>query len=592
LLNNLTKTQIESIRLQMRNERDQHLPVWKLLSMYIAPRRLKDDGCPRIDGRRKDQHIIRNTAGQSLRTFVSGMQNGATPRSRPWFDMVTSNPQDMKSSRVQNYLEDSEQIMQNHLQVSNFYRVMPLAYKDIGVFSNSAFAMLPHPRYGFYFYPYTIGTYAYSTDPEGNANMFTRDTVLTVRQTVETFGQLGPTGQINWSNFDPSIKNAWESARYLDEVTVAQVILPNPNYNPVAAKSAITPLASKYQSFTYMTAMNGQAGGIPFQGGNGFRDEASIGNRSDYLKVTGYNYFPVIVGRWEQEAEGSYGIDGPGHIALSDIITLQEQEKLRMEGSYKLVKPPMVGHAALRRHQSSILAGGITYLDDRGMNLGFKPAFTVGPALADLVQNKEEVESMIRSAFYEDIFLMLNSQGVKTHVTKAEINERSAERMSILSPVLGQLDFDITSKVINNGIRILEDQERLPQRPDELVGRDLRPEYTSILAQASKASLINTQERFINFLASYAQATSNPALMAIVDDEAFIREYASNIGLNPKLMADEDAFAAALEAAAQNAAQQQQLQTAQIQADSANKLANTPLNNGSLLDTLAQASSA
>lgn len=597
--NDLSKARIDNLRLQMVHERDLHLPVWKLLSKYIAPRRLKEDHSPRIDGRRKDEHIIRNTAGQSLRTFVSGMMNGATPKSRPWFDMVTANPSDMDSSRVKNYLEDSEKIIQNHLQVSNFYRIMPLAYKDVGIFSNAAFAMLPHPRYGFYFYPYTIGTYAFSTDPEGNANMFTRETTLSVRQCVETFGKLNDAGRIIWDNFHPHIKNSWEKARYLDDVEISQVICPNNNYNPTVAQKEIDPLYSKYQSFTYMTGFGRGSSSIPYQGGNGFREQQNYNKNklgpdesAEYLKVSGYNYFPVITPRWEQEPEGSYGIDGPGHMALSDIITLQEQEKLRMEGAYKNVRPPMVGHAALRRHASSILAGGITYLDDRSMNMGFKPAFQVGPALADLVQNMQDVEMMVKKAFYEDIFMMLSSQDVKSHVTKAEINERSAERMAILTPVLGQFDFDVSSKIITNAQMILEDQGRLPQRPEELVGRDIRPEYTSILAQASKASLINTQERFINFLSSYAEATGKTEVLAIMEDEQFIRDYADNIGLNPKHLATDQDYAERVEDIVQQKAEQARLDRAAVQAESAQKLSNTPLNNGSLLDTMSQASQA
>jgi len=584
--NRMSKGRIQSIRTQMINERDQHLPTWRLLSKYIVPRRLKEDGSPRIDGRRKDEHIIRNTAGLSLRTYVSGMMNGATPRTRPWFDMVTSDHKLTGDDSVKRYLEDVEKTIQSYLQLGNFYRVLPLAYKDVGVFSNAAFAMLPHPKYGFYFYPYTIGTYAFSTDAEGNSNMFTRDSILTVRQCVETFGNLKETGQIDWSNFNPAIKSAWDSARYLDDVNISQVIIPNASFNTETAANSLDPLDKKFQAYTYTTGVGGQSTGplTPDQNSTGFREQQA-GNE-DYLKVSGYNYFPVITPRWEIEPEGSYGIDGPGHMALSDILTLQDQEIMRMEGAQKLVRPPMVGHASMRRHQSSILAGGITYVDDRAANLKFQPAFTVGPALAELVQNEREVEEMIRSAFYYDIFMMMSGQEVKSHVTKAEINERSAERMTMLSPVLGQFEFDITSKVINNAQLILEGQGRMPEKPEQMRNKSIRPEYTSILAQASKASIINTQERYANFLGSLAQATGNPAIVKLLKEEQYARSYADNIGLDPNLLRTEEEYSDIVEQQNQQAEENRAMERAQVQVDSINKLGNTPAQEGSMLDTL------
>lgn len=601
MLNEITKAEVDALRITMRNEMKMHLPVWRLLSKYIAPKRLKENG-KRVDGSRKDQHIIRNTAGRSLRTFVSGMMNGATPRSRPWFDLVVSDPMLMDSAKVKKHMEAREKILNNYFQVSNLYRALPLMYKDVGIFSNSACAQLPHPRYGFYFYPYAIGTYAFSCDAEGNTNMFTRDTTMTVRQVVQEFAPLNPkSGRPDLSRMDKAVAAAWESARYLDDVHVAQVILPNPNYNPTTARTSLNPRASKFQAYTYVLGMGGHNNTLPVQGGMGFRDNArnktgdnynSVESETqDYLKVSGYNYFPVITPRWEIEPEGSYGIDGPGHIALSDVITLQEQEKLRMEGSYKLVRPPMLGHASLRRHHSSILAGGITYLDDRGMNIGFKPAFEVGPALADLVANQADVESAIQSAFYEDLFMMLSGQETKSHVTAAEVNERSAERMAVLAPVLGQWDFDISSKVIDNSQIILESQGRMPERPEEMRDKDIRPEYTSILAQAAKASLITTQERFVNFLASYSQSTGNPSLMKIAKDEQFIREYASNIGLNPQLLNDEREYKKIAEAMMQQQAAARQVEVAGQQAQTAKTLSETRVDQGSLLDTMAEASS-
>lgn len=529
-----TRSQIDNIRLSLRTEMQRHLPKWRMLSKYISPQRLKEDN-QKVDGRRKDQYIINNQAGRSLRTFVSGMMNGATPRNRPWFNVVSNDPRIKKTSSTERYYEDVKKTINSHFNTSNLYRVLPMAYKDVGTFSNSAFAMLPHAKHGFYFYPFAIGTYAFATDNEGKTNMFTRDFTLTVRQLVETYASKDDAGRIIWHNIPDQIKVKWDAALYLEQIVLTQVIVPNATYNPLVP--SLNPADKKFQSYTYI--IRSSTGSLPSQDPQGFRQE-NTGPKSrldtgltPFLKVGGYNYFPVITPRWEVEPEGFYGVDGPGEIALSDIMTLQVQEKFRLEGVEKLVRPPMVGHASLRRHQSSILAGGITYVDDRGMQQGFKPAFTLNPQLSELIGSKEEIQGYIKTSFYEDLFLQLTSQPTVSHVTAAQINQQTAEAMAAMAPVLGQWDHDMSGPIIENAQIILEDAGRMPRKPEELKGVAVVPEYISVLAQASKASLIVTQEKFIGFAAQTAEALGDPTLLKLVNGEEQIRAYAENSGLGP-----------------------------------------------------------
>jgi hypothetical protein len=582
-----TKSEIENLRIALRHEMHQHLPKWRTLARYIAPKRLKER-TRKVDGRRRDEDIINNQAGRSLRTFVSGMMNGATPRTRPWFNLTTSNHQANQEQRVKKYFTEVEKILNTHFQISNLYRTLPIAYKDLGVFSNSAFAMLPHAKHGFYFYPFAIGTYAFACDREGTTNMFTRDFTLNIKEIVQTYGQLKPNGQIDWVNIPNTVRNKWDQKHYLEEVLLSQVIVPNPSYDPT--KRSLNPEDKKFISYTYVQGYSGS--GNPSVVGNqsstGFRQELSDFNQGEvpFLKVSGYNYFPVITPRWEIEAEGYYGIDGPGEVALSDIMTLQREEAFRFEGVEKLIRPPMVGHASLRRYQSSILAGGITYVDDRGMAHGFKPAFELNPQLSELVASKEEIQMYIKEAFYEDLFRQMSARPTVSHVTKAEIDQRSSEAMAAITPVLGQTDEDMTSKIIDNAILILGEQAKLPERPRQLINARLMPEYISVLAQASRASLLTTQERVLTFTSQVAQALQEPSLLKIMKAEDHVRFYAENAGLDPNLILDEREFGQVQEAS-------NQAQLAQIQADqqaqgaqTAKTLSETQTSGGSLLDQL------
>lgn len=584
-MSKLTISETMQLRSSLRQELSYYLPEWQLASMYVAPQRFRTPG--QKGGKRNDRKIIKNQAGRSLRTFVSGMMNGATPKSRPWFNLTVSDHKKANSSSAKKFFAASEKVLNDHFQISNLYGVLPLSYKDVGVFSNSAFAMLPHPTYGFYFYPFAMGTYAFACDAEGNTNMFTRDFSMSVRQVVETYGKLKMNGQIDWSTLPEWIQVQWKAARYLETVTLTTVIVPNSTYNPASAKARpFNQELKKFQAYTYLQSMGSN---IPPQTSAGFRTEQSLGEK-EYIRISGYDYFPVITPRWEVQAEDNYGIDGPTQMALSDVMTLQEMEKARLDAVAKLVRPPMVGHASLRRHQASILAGGITYVDDAGASAGFKPAFEIDPKLAELIADQQEYTTSIRSCYYEDLFLMLSQGETKTHISAREIDEKAAERMNALAPVLGQLDLDQNSKIIRNAQIILEGLGRMPERPRELIGENLRPEYISTLHQAAKVAQLNGMERMMNFASSVANATQDPIVLKIFKGEDYVRRYADFMAIPPDLMRDEGEMDDIRQEVAANNQQQLNAQLQAQGAETAKNLSQAELGKGSMLDAMASSS--
>lgn len=573
---------LESLRSVMVSDRSRHLTVWKEIAEFMSPSRIKTNPHNSNDGSRKDKKILKNAAGLALRTFVSGMMNGATPQSRPWFNLTVTDRVAANDTSAKRYFSESESILNSHFQVSNLYRVLPTSYKDVALFSNSAFAMLPHDVFGFWFYPFAVGSYCIGSDFEGNVNSFTRDFSLTARQVVERYGTLKPTGHIDWDNsLNDYIKSLWESKRYQDRVVLTNTILPNmsPSATPLFSKDKV------YQSYTYLQG----GGGYPNQSPRGFANSGSAdmnsrGGSSQFLSIKGYDYFPVIAPRWEVQSEDDWGSDGPGHLALGYVKTLQEKEKYRMEAVAKIIKPPMIGPAALRRHQASILAGGITYIDESEKGT-FRPAFQVDPKINELVQSQLEDISDIKSCFYEDLFLMLAGDRPTSHVTAREIEERSAEKLQAISPVLGQLDHDQNGRIIENAYMLLSQAGKLPKLPKVLQGKTMRPEYISVLAQAAKASQMVSVERAVNFTSSLAQVTGDRSLMQMLNNEMLLRKYYEYVGIDPTLSRDESEFAQIRNAIALQAQQQAQAQQMAQAAQTAKDMSQAKVGEDSVLDS-------
>lgn len=577
--------------------RDPYVPGWRRQGRFIAPQRfIETEPQRRNQGPNSTRDILTNQAGRSLRTFVSGMMNGATSRARPWFSLTTVNTV-TKSASVDRYFSQCVKILNEYLQISNFYRVLPMSYKDIGIFSNSAFAMLPHERTMFTFLPFAVGTYAIGTDSEGTVNTFTRDFCLTVRQVVEQYGQLKPNGHIDWSNFDPWVQQAYERSNYQMSVTLNNLILPNANPVPDSLYSGDS---MKYQSYTTIRgAGNGVGAGALFETGYRYtnRNGSDINKferrdpeKAEFCSYRGWDYFPVIANRWEVAPESDYGVDGPGHMAIDDIISLQETEKYRMEGVAKLVKPPMIAPASLRRHQATILAGGITYVDESSEGTKFRQAFEVDPKMSELLSSQQDYKNAIRTAFYEDLFLMMNEEKKISHVTAREIEERSAEKLIGIGPALGQLDIDQNSRVILNGMHMLQKRGKLPAAPREIQGQQVRPEYISVLAQAAKASMINSTEKLVSFVTTFATTSGDPSLMKMINGEKLIRQYADYLGTDPELILDEYEYATLKKGILEQQAQQVQQDQYQKASETTKNLSQSQVGGTNLLELMGQQS--
>ncbi|MBF31868.1 MAG: putative portal protein [Prokaryotic dsDNA virus sp.] len=577
----LSFTQVQQIRNQLIVDRSRHLETWRKRAKMMSPNRFNNNPSDKNRGQRKDQDIINSQVRRSLRTFVSGMMNGATSRARPWFKLISVDESKGNSTAARRWFADVERIILAHMQVSNLYRVLPMAYKDVGVFSNAAYGMLPHDRFGFHFQPFTIGSYCIANDSEGNVTTFMRDFNLSIRQVIETYADETPSGQIDWSKFDPWIKDSWDNQRYQDTVNLVVMIVPNkaPKENP------LFPEDRAYQSYTYV---NGSGSNVNSSGSR--TSLMSFSNK--FLSVKGYDYFPVIAPRWEVAPEEDYGDESPGCLAEGDCNTLQELERANLEAVDKLIRPPMVGPAALRRSQASILAGGITYLDEQDSTKQFRPAFTVEPKISELLNQREETRQAIRSAFFEDLFKMLSDEKTVSHVSAREIEEKAAEKLSAIGPILGQLDQDQNRRLVENSFRLLMAQGKLPPKPPELEGAEIRPEYISILAQAQKASLITSTEKLVAFVAQSAEAFKDPSLLKLIKPDLMVRQYADYLGVDPALIRDELEYEQIQEAQAAVQAQAQAQATQAQAASTAKDLSQAKVGEGGLLDQFAGAQQA
>lgn len=562
----------EKLRTSLEAERSTFMPHWRSLADYILPMRPRFTLSKTNRGDRRNNKIIDSTATLAVRTLRSGMMGGVTSPARPWFRLSTPEPGLAEYGPVKEWLHLVTQRMVTIFLRSNLYNALPVVYGDMGTFATAAMFIEEDFDDVIRCYPLPVGSYMLATDDKGRVRVFFREYRMTVRQLVEKFGEAEPGGEPKWEHFSSRVKEQWDRGQTETWVDVCHVIQPNDEYDP-------NKMDSKYKRFRSVYYEKGTGSGS----GNYMAYESE-----KYLRDRGYDYFPVLAPRWEVTGNDVYGTDCPGMTALGDTQALQTMHKRKAQAVDKMVNPPLWGPSSLRTQKVSILPGDITYHDARDGTQGLRPVFEVDPKTRELEGSIQEHQFRIRRAYFEDLFLMLATDGRQQPPTAREVEERHEEKLLALGPVLEQLNQDLLDPLIDVTFAVMLRQGLIPDPPEEIQGMDLKVEYISIMAQAQKMAGLAGIERFTGFVGEVAQY--DPAVLDKVDRDQLIDEYGDITGVPPQIVRGDEDVAAIREQRAQAEAQAREMEAMREGAGMAKDLSQADTGgNNALADLLRQA---
>lgn len=500
------------------------------------------------------------------------MMAGITSPARPWFRLTTPDPDLAEFGRVKEYLHTVGQRMSNMFLKSNLYNTLPVVYGDLGTFATAPMSVEEDFEDVILTRSYPVGSYMIAKDHRGKVNVFMREFAMTVSQVVEKFATYdAKTGKPLWDNFSSFVKSSYERGQTEQWVYVVHVIKPNPDFNPFKFQSKNKRFISCY--YEQGGAANGAVNYIT----------SEIDN-DKVLQEKGFDRFPVLVPRWEVTGEDVYGTDCPGITALGDIKGLYIMEKRKAQAVEKLVNPPMVGPTLMKTMKSSILAGEITYIDEREGQKGFRPAHEVNPRVQELLLDIEKHEQRIRRAYYEDLFLMMANSD-RRNITAREIEERDEEKLLALGPVLEQLNQDLLDPLIDISYHNMNEQNQLPPPPEELQGMALKVEYVSIMAQAQKLVGLSSVERFTSFAAQVASV--DPSVLQKINSDELIDTYAEITSIPPKIVRTDEEVAEIRDNQAKAAQAQATMEALKQGAGAAKQLSETDISGDNALTALA-----
>lgn len=547
---------------EMKNQRTQYEAHWRDISQYLLPYRLRLQLSEQNKGDRRNLSIYDSTAVAAVRTGEAGMMSGFTSPAKRWFRLyVSSDPEMVEFGPVKHWLDEVTNTMMAVFERSNTYITLPTLYGDMMGFGTGAMSVEEHFDTVIHTRVFPCGSYWIAQDDWGVVNVFYREFRMTVRQLYQRFG-----GDADYSEH---VRGLAEQRKWEEWVDVGHIIKPND------AANADSPYAKDKKFYSCWYELGASSAN---------RNYLNASNADRFLSESGFDSFPILVGRWKQSEGDVYGIDCPGMMAIGDIKTLQLAEKRAWQGVEKIVNPHWIAPTGMQQRDNAFLPGEVTWLDEREGMKGLRPAHELNANfLAPLEEKQAQVRQRINEAFHVPLFRMLEFLEDRER-TATEIAERKDEKLTQLVPTIGQVGRGVHNPLIERTFEIMVRQQLVPPAPEELQGAKLDIEYLGVLAQAQKSVQIAPIERLATFVSSMAEV--RPDILDKMDFDQAVDEVATALGVPAAVVLDDDRVAEIRAGRAQAMEQQKALEVVAEGSKAVKNLATSPTGEDNALTRL------
>jgi hypothetical protein len=355
---------------------------------------------------------------------------------------------------------------------SNLYDEIASTYKEVLIFGTGCLYIEEDPLEIFRCRSFTVGEYAIGQDDKQRVNRFTRILKYTAEDLANEFGEKNVPKEILMKLQYKEADNTVYEVRHLIE--------PNTDYVP----DALGQEGMQYRSLYWLP------GHI----------------EPEFLRIHGYNEFPVMVPRWRLVGNDLYGSEHPGEMALDDARTVQDIEADERRALQMSVMPAMLAPESMRKKFFDLRPGKFTYFDElvAGAAPNVMPAFNVNFDHKAAAEKIERLIKDIEKAFYVDLFQMWASD-MRQGRTATEIEAREQEKGYALEPVQTRFSYDLHDPMVNRTFNMAYRAKLLPEMPPEMQEQGRKIEYTSALARLQKLSMQGGIETLIAVTSRLAQ---------------------------------------------------------------------------------------
>ena len=501
------------------------------------------------DVRNKGVEIFNNVATRAHRAVSAGLMSNASSPARPWFSFGTLDPELSRRHSVRTWMDLLRKTCLGIANRTGTYRALHHVYNEMPLFGTAANIVVPSVDRTLQHVPLTMGQYCIAVDNFGRPDTVYRKFRMTVGQMLQEFG-----AEVCSSH----VKTLARRGLFDTWITIVHAIEPRVVRKYTSLDNLDMPWASIY-----------------------FEEACSD---DQILRESGFRYFPAICPRWSVLGLESWGY-GPGVECLSDVRGLQVKEFRKAQAIDWKTHPPLQKPAEMAGREVNQAPGGETVVSDPS-GAGIRPSWQVMLELRDLDNDIMQTERRINETWYADLFRMISMLSDTTQRTRAEILERSEERLLALGPVVERLTDEALEPMVD--ILVEAALPMMPPPPPELEGQELSIEFISPLAQAQKSIGANQIDRMIGTIRVLAEM--KPDAMDKLNVDETIDVYGDMIGVDPRMIVpgNKVAMIRKARAEAQAAIQQAETMATQMGAVKDASTALTAAQQNSQMDVLGQ----
>ncbi len=449
-------------------------------------------------GAKQTRQIYDSTAIHANKLLAASLSSNLTPSNGKWAYLKLRDERLNKMKEVQNWLEYCGNAMDMARHQSNFNSASKSGYSLAGALGTFALFVEENPKSlgGLHYKCFQTGRFVIGEDSNEKPNLFFRKVNLTSWEAVKKFG----------SKCSDRIIKTSENKKDRDKLfPFLWAILPRDQWKENKRSKNPKPWISLYIEY----------------------------EEKKKVSEGGYHEFPVMIPRWEKQAEEKYS-RGPGFDTMPDMRTLNKAVELDLRGWAKVIDPPIFIRDQGVIGSVRVTPSGITYIRGNPKDSVF--LMPLGQRF-DVTQIKvQDLRESIRRAFFSDQLQLQETP----QMTAAEVYVRYELMQRILGPTLGRYEDELLNPDIEREFGIMFRGGMFPPMPEVLkrhAGRDILDiEYEGPLARAQRLGELHALQKFMSFVGPIAQV--KPEVLDNIDFDIATRETAEVAGVPSKIIRD------------------------------------------------------
>ena len=471
----------------LKSQRNTVQESWDTISDYVTPYRGRFFNDERNESSiewSRTRKVYDSTAVSAHQNLAAHIHGALTSPSLRWFVMRFRDEELNSNVQAAQWIEDASARVYWELSDSDFSLEVMEVYQDLCGYGTAAITLDKRPGYGWTgldFAAVPLKEICFEEDAFGGVLRFYRLLQWTPSEIITKFG-----------DDVPEIIKTMEEAGNMEKQDILFAIYPTGNKVVEVGKRVSA--SRRPWEFVYILKNSSE----------------QLGKKGSYYEM------PAFIPRWRKTSSSIWG-NSPAHVALGDILSLNDARKMQLKMAERLIDPPLFVDERTIMADLDISAGSLNVV--RSVE-GIMPFQTGGsiPVSDHMIQ---QLQDAVKDYFFVDQLTFPRPQGTPMSATEAMI--RQEQLAKLIGPTLGRLQNDMLDPIVSRAFRMLARAGQIEPPPDIVLQSDAQfdIEYLGSLSRAQHVDEAASIERWVMQAAQLAEIF--PDALDVVDPDEMMR---------------------------------------------------------------------